>query len=65
MRDLIIELFVALLVFCLFYWAIGALPLPAIIAQIAIVVLIVVACLWFLDILLGLAGRGRFWRRPQ
>lgn len=65
MRDLIVELLVALLVFALFYWAIGALPLPAIIAQVAMVILIVAFCLWAIDILLGLAGRGRFWRRPQ
>lgn len=63
MRDVILELLIGIIVIALGYWAIGALPLPGVIEQVAIVLLVVLAVLWAIDILLAIMGRPRFLRR--
>lgn len=57
MISLLITVIVVCMVVGLLLWAIANLPfIPAPMAQILRVVIIVVACLWLIDILVGHAG---------
>lgn len=60
-----IQLVIGLVIFGLLYWLVGYLPLPAIIHQVATVLLVVLAVLWLIDWLLGIAGQARPWRGPE
>ena len=56
-----ISLFISVIVVCmvvgLLLWALSALPfIPAPMAQILKVVIIVIACLWLISVLLGYSG---------
>ncbi len=54
MIDLLITVIVVALIIGIFYWAVGALPfIPAPMAQIIKVVIIVVGCLWLIGALFG------------
>lgn len=50
---MLISLLIALVVIALLYWALTALPLPPVVRQIGIVVLVIVAVLWLIGVLTG------------
>jgi hypothetical protein len=57
MLGLLINIIVVCMVVGLLLWAIASLPfIPAPMAQILRVVIIVVACLWLIDVLFGAFG---------
>jgi hypothetical protein len=51
-----IEFLVALIIFGLIYWIVGQIPLPEPFKRIAMVVLVVVFCIWLIYFLLGFMG---------
>lgn len=59
MISLLITVIVVCMVVGLLLWAIANLPfIPAPMGQILRVVIIVIACLWLIDVLLGHTGMG-------
>jgi hypothetical protein len=66
MLNLIVSVIVVALVVGLFLWALANLPfIPAPMAQIIRVFIIVVACLWLISILFGSFGGPSFgWNHP-
>jgi hypothetical protein len=66
MINLVLSVIVVALVVGLLLWALGALPfIPAPMAQIIRVFIIVVACLWLINILFGAIGGAHLgWGHP-
>lgn len=61
MISFIVGVIVIAMVIGLFYWAVGALPfIPAPMAQILRVFIVVVGCLWLIGALFGHGGFGEF-----
>lgn len=50
---MLISLLVALVVIALIYWALTALPLPPIVRQVGVVILVIVAVLYLVGLLTG------------
>ena len=58
MIGLLVEFLVAMIIFGLVYWIVGMIPLPDPFKRIAIVVLVVIFCIWLIYFLLGFMGGG-------
>lgn len=54
--NLLIELVVAGLIFFVLWWALGAIGIPEPFNKVVRVVIVLVACIWLIDILLSLNG---------
>lgn len=50
---MLISLLIALVIIALVYWALTALPLPPVVRQIGVVVLVIVAVLYLIGLLTG------------
>ena len=66
MLNLIVSVIVVALVVGLMLWALANLPfIPAPMAQIIRVFIVVIACLWLISILFGVVGGPSFgWNHP-
>lgn len=60
MIPFLIQFLIALIIFGLIYWIVGMIPLPDPFKKIAMVVLVVVFCIWLIYVLLGFLGGTGF-----
>lgn len=56
MLSLLVTLLIGLIIVGLCYWVITQLPLPPVVRQIAVVVVVVCAALWLISVLAGVGG---------
>lgn len=54
----LVDFLVAIIIFGLLYWIVGMIPIPDPFKRIAMVVIVVVFCIWLIYFLFGLAGAG-------
>ncbi len=58
--NLLIQLVVGGLIFFVLWWALGAINPPEPFKKVITVILVLVACIWLINILLGLSGHTLF-----